>query len=92
MALGSEVDDAVDMLLLHKLIERLEVADVHLHELVVGLIFYVLEVGEVASICQLIEVDDAVVGIFVHEQSHNMRADKSRTAGDNYIRHITCRS
>ena len=42
MALGSKMDDAVDMLVLHQLVDCVEVADVHLYELVVGLVLNVL--------------------------------------------------
>lgn len=91
MALGSKVNDAINPLVVHQLVECLEVADIHLHKLVVGLMLDVLEVTEVASIGQLVEVDDAVVGVLVHEEAHNMRADKSRTTGDNYSFHLTFR-
>ena len=42
MALSSEVDDAVDLLVLHQLVESIEIADVHLHKLVVRLVLYIL--------------------------------------------------
>ncbi len=37
-----QVDDAVDMLILHELVESVKVADVHLHELVVRLVLDIL--------------------------------------------------
>ena len=67
MALGCKMYDTVDMLVLHQLVEGIEVADVHLHELIVGTVLDVLEVGKVTSIRKLVKVDDAVVRIFVHE-------------------------
>ena len=87
MALSSEVDDAIDLLVLNQLVEGLEVADIHLHEFVVGLALYVLEVGQVASVGQLVEVDDVVVGIFIHKKANNVRADKTCTACDYNIMH-----
>ena len=87
MALGSEVDDTIDLLFLHELVESLEVADVHLHELIVRLILDVLEVGKIAGIRQLIEVDDVILGIFVHEQANYVASDKACTAGDNDCLH-----
>ena len=88
MALGSEMDDTVNLLVLHQLIESIEVADVHLDKLIIRLVLDVLEVGEVTSVRQLVEVDDALVGIPVHEEANDMRANKSGTASDNDILHI----
>ena len=83
VALSGEVDDAVHLLVLHQLQECVEVADVHLHELIVRLILDVLEVGEVAGIGQLVEVDDLVLRVFVDEEAYYMAADKTGAACDN---------
>ena len=83
MAFSSEVDDAIDLLVLHELVERIEVADVHLHELVVRLALDVLEVREVARVSQLVEVDNFVLGVLVHEKANHVASDKACTAGDN---------
>ncbi len=45
MALGGKVNDAVYLLVLHQLVEGVEIADVHLDKLVVRLVFDVLQVG-----------------------------------------------
>ena len=87
MTLGGEVYDTIHLLLLHQFVECVEVADVHLHKLIVRLVLDVLEVGEVACISQFVEIDDVVVGILVHEQSHYMTSNKSGTAGDNDCLH-----
>ena len=47
MALDSKMYDAVNLLVLHKLVERIEITDIHLHELLVGHVLDVLEIGEV---------------------------------------------
>ena len=88
MALGSEMDDTVNLLVLHQLIESIEVADVHLDKLIIRFVLNVLEVGKVAGIRQLVEVDDAIVGILVHEEANNMRANESGSACNNYISFI----
>ena len=88
MALGSEMDDTVNLLVLHQLIESVEVADVHLDKLIIGFVLDVLEVGKITCIRQLVEVDDAIVGILVHEETNDMRADKACTASNNYISFI----
>ena len=82
MTFGSEVDDAVDVLVLHQFIHAFKVADVHLDEAVVGLVLNVLQVGKVAGVGQLVEVDDFVFGVFVDEQADDMVADEACTASD----------
>ena len=67
MRLGCKVDDAVDLLVLHQLIEGIEVADVHLDELVVRLVLHILEVGKVTSVGKLVNVDNLVIRIFIYE-------------------------
>ena len=88
MALGSEMDDSVNLLVLHKLIESIEVANVHLYKLIIWLALDVLEVGKVSCIRQLVEVDDFVLWIFVHEEANDMRANKACAASNNYISFI----
>ena len=88
MALGSEMNDTVNLLVLHQLIESIEVADVHLDKLILWLVLDVLEIGKITCIRQLVEVDDFVLWILVHEEANDMRANKSGTASDNDISFI----
>ena len=88
MAFSCQMDDAVDLLVLHQLVEGLKVADVHLHKLVVGLILDILQIRQVARIRQLVEVDDVVFWILVYEQAHHMAPNKACSAGNDYILHI----
>ena len=67
MALGGQMDDAVHLFLLHQLVHTVEVADVHLHKLIVGLILHVFQVGQIARIGELIEVDDMIFRVLVHK-------------------------
>ena len=76
------MDNAVHVLLLHEFEHALKVADVHLHETVVGLVLDVLEVLQVARIGELVQVDDPVLGVLVHEQAHDVTADEAGAAGD----------
>lgn len=70
------------MVLFHQGEHRIEVADVFLHERVVGLVLDVVQVSQVAGVGQLVEVDDVVVGVLVDEQADYMAADETGTAGD----------
>ena len=88
VTLCCEVNNAVNLLVLHEFVEGIEVADVHLYELIVGLVFYVFQVGEVAGIGQLIEVDDVVLWVLVYEETYHMTADKTGAASyDNAMFH-----
>ena len=82
VAFGSQVDDAVDFLLLHQLQDSVEIADIHLHEAIVRLVFDVLEIGQIAGIRKFIEIDDPILRILVHKQPHDVRPDKTGSAGD----------
>ena len=82
VAFCRKMDDAIDMFVLHELVERVKVADVHLHEHVVRLIFDVLEVRKVACIGELIKIDNLVFRILVHEKANYVTPDKASTARD----------
>ena len=87
VAFCRQVNDAINMFVLHELVERVKVADVHLHELVVRLVLDILEVREVARIGKLIEVDNLVFRVLVHEQANHVAPDKACTAGNDDILH-----
>ena len=70
VALGSEMDDAIHLVVLHQFQHQVEIADVALNESIVWLVLNVLEVSQVTSVCQLIEVDDVILRIFVHEKPY----------------------
>ena len=80
MAFCGEVDYAVDLILPDDASHLVEVCYVGLDEGIVGSVLDVTEVGEVAGIGQLVEVDDTVVGIFVYEEADYMGADESGAA------------
>ena len=82
MRFSCKVDDAINMLILHQLVEGIKVADVHLDKLVVGLVLDVLQVCEVTRIRQLVEVNDFVLRIFVHEEADYMATNKTCPACD----------
>ena len=92
MTLGSEVDNAVDLLVLHQLVEGVEVADVHLHKLVVGLVLDVLQVSQITRISQLVQINDVILRILVHKQAHHVASNKACATSNNdcsFILHVT---
>ena len=72
MTLGSEMDDAIHLVVLHQLQHQVEITDIPLNESIVRLVLDVLEVSQVACVSQLVEVDDVILRIFVHEKSYNV--------------------
>ena len=70
------------------MVEGFEIADIHLHELVVRLVFNVLQVGQVTGIGQLVQTDDFIFRVFVDEQTYHVTANETGTTGDDYILHI----
>ena len=85
MAFGSEMDNAVDLVRPDDTPHLVEIGYIGLDEGVIGSVFDILEVGEVAGIGQFIEVDYTIVGIFIDEQTDDMAADKAGTARDENI-------
>ena len=91
MALSGQMDDAIHLFVLHQLIEGIEVADVHLDKLVVGLVLDVLQIGEVAGIGQFVEVNDVILGILVHEQAHHVTSDEACAASNDDVSFHICK-
>ena len=85
VTLCRQVDDAVHVILLHHFLHLFVVADVRFHEHIVFLVLDILQVRQVSCIRQLVQVDDAVFRILVHEEANHMAADESGTAGNQYV-------
>jgi hypothetical protein len=82
MALGSQVNHAVDLKGFKNRLNDIEVANIRLHKPVIGLSFQILQIGEVAGIGQLIKVNNLIAGILIDKQSHYMGADEAGTSCD----------
>ena len=78
------MDHPVDGVGAEYLLHPLVVADVRLYESVVRGVLDVREIGQIARIGQLVEVDDAVSGVLVYEQAHYMASDEAGAARDQY--------
>ena len=91
MALCGKVDDSVNILLPEQCKHCIEVTDVHLYESVVRPVLDVLEIGKVAGVGQLVQVDDSAVGVFVYKKAYNMGSDESGTSGYDYCLHLPVR-
>ena len=87
VGLSCKMDNTIYLLVLHQFVKCIEVADIHLYELVVRPILDILEVGEVTCIGLLIQIDNLIIRILIYEQPNYVAADKSCATGDNYILH-----
>ena len=89
MALSGQMDYAIDILFLYQPVDSVKVTDVHPDEAVVGPVLNVPEVGQVAGIGQLVQVDDPVFRVLVDEQSHYVASNEACTSGYDYILHFS---
>lgn len=87
MTLGRQMDNSVDGMLPHDRFHLFAVADVTLHETVIGALLDIAQILEVAGVGQLVEIDNPVIGIFPDEQPHHMAADESGSAGNQNMFH-----
>lgn len=88
VALCGQVDDAIDIVLLHDGAHAVEVADIGLHEGVVRLVLDILQVGEVAGVGERIEIDDAILGVLVDEEADDVGADEAGTTCNQDVFHL----
>lgn len=79
------MNDAVDLVLLDGCEHRIEVADVGLHEGIIGPVLYVSEVGKVTSIGEFVDVDYPIVWILRDEESDHVATDKAGATRYHYI-------
>lgn len=84
MAFCREVDDSIDLILAHDGADRVNVTDVCLDESIIRTILYVMEIGEISGVRELVQIDDMVVRIFVDEKTDYMTAYEAGTAGNDY--------
>ena len=78
------MDDSVDLILAHDGADRVNITDVRLDESIIRTILYVMEIGEVSGVGELVQIDDMVVRIFIDEKTDHMTAYEAGTAGNDY--------
>lgn len=82
MTFGSQMDYAVDIVASDKIHHGVEITDVLALEHIVGSILDVAEIGEIAGVCEFVDIDDSIFRIFVDKKTDNVGADKSGASGD----------
>ena len=82
MAFGGKMHDPADVMFLKQTRCQFRIADIAPDEPVIRRPFAFFEVGKVAGISQLVKVNNHIIGIFFHPVRHEIRADKTGTAGN----------
>ena len=88
MAFRGKVHDAPDVVFREQALHQFLVADVALHEGVVGHPLAFLQIVEIARVGELVEIDDAVVRILCAEVRNEIGTDEAGAAGNQYGCHI----
>ena len=83
MAFGREVDDAAYILLPHEGEHGIEITDIGLDKAIVGLVFHIGEIGKIAGVGKLVDVDYPVFGIFVDKKPDDVAPDETCAPCDN---------
>ena len=77
MAFGREVDHGNEIMLLEQLMNESGINDIAFYKFVIRHVLYVPKVLEIACISKLIEIDDLIPGIVIHEAPYYVRTDKA---------------
>ena len=88
VGLGGEVDDGVDVVVCEQPVDQLGVADVAVHEAVVGGVVDVFEVLQVTGVGERIQVDDAILRMGLEPVADEIGADEAGAAGDEEVFHF----
>ena len=84
MTLGSQMNDTIHILILHQLKHTLKVADIHLDELIVGLVLYVAQIVQIASVGQFVKIYYFIIRILIDKKADHMATYKACSAGYDY--------
>jgi hypothetical protein len=82
MAFGRQMNDIVDGVFLEYSEDFFGFSQVSFHETVIGPAFDILEIGQVASVGEGIQVDKPMMGMAFYQPTYDMRADKTSASCD----------
>ena len=89
VALGREMNDAVDIIFLKYLIDRFRIADIGFYKCIVGTVLDILKILEITGVCQLVDVDNTdLITVFFEHIMYVIRADETGAACDDICSHI----
>jgi hypothetical protein len=87
MGFRSEMDNGIGPLRLEQTEHGSSIRDIAFNEKIIVFIFYIPEVLQVTCVSELVQVDDSVLRIGIHEMPYQMGADKTCSAGNQYRFH-----
>ena len=79
------MDNAIRFVLFHQLLHSGEITYICFYKSIVRLVFYIFEIRQISGVCQFIEIDNTVIGIFIDKQANDMRSYKSGASGNDDI-------
>ena len=77
MRFGGQVDDRVYLKTAEKGFDQLGIGDVALDKAVVGRLFDILQVLQIAGVGQFVQIEDPIMRVLVHKMSDHMRTNKT---------------
>ena len=84
VALRRKMNHAPDVVFRKQPLHECFVADVSLHEDVIGHAFAFLQIVKIARVGELVEIDDTILRVFRAKIRHEVGADEPGAAGDEY--------
>ncbi len=94
VALCCEVHYAVHIIFGKQVANKLGITNIALNKHEIRLISYFLQIIEITSIGELIEHDDAIIGVSTYEVLYGVATDKSSSTGEEYVffeGHLWCK-
>ena len=84
VALGSQVDDPGYPALTKESAQEIQIANIPAYKAVIGFIFDIAQVTEIAGVGEFVEIDDMVDRVFFYKKSYHMGTDKTCASGNQY--------
>ena len=85
MALCRKVNNPVNIVVGEHLLDGWKIADVGFYKYIVWFAFNIFKVCQIACVGEFVEIDDAVIGVFVHKKTYHVRPDKTSATSNYYV-------
>ena len=64
MGLGCKIDEMSDSIRFHQMTDQLAVIDISLNKNMVWIVLYIIQVMDIPSVSQQVQIDNLILGIF----------------------------
>ena len=85
MALGRQMNDAVDVILVHDAFHGLCVRNIGFLKAIIGQRVHICKILRVAGIRQFVDVYHQIIRILFHQSAHHMTSDEAGAACYHYM-------